>query len=189
MAFSAKIEVQDTATVALVAVRRKLAPATVNKIAAREGQKFTRQHYINLNRTRPNALGGERTNFYAGAARGTSASSDENGATISINKLGIRQRLYGGTILPKNGKFLTIPAIAVAHGKRAREFGDLKFAFVDDGSGRPRRALAKDGKAYFWLASRVVQMADPSVLPNLGDMTIKILAALQQLIRIREAKA
>jgi hypothetical protein len=197
MAFSSTVDIRDQATPMLEATRAKIAPATVNKVVARSGQNFVRKHFTHLNSTRANAMGGKRTNFYTQAARGTSSSVDANGANVSVNQVGIRQRIFGGTILPKKGKWLTIPARAEAYGRRASEFQDLKFGYAEDERGRERPALVRDSKskefwgeedAMFWLVPKVVQKADPTVMPNLGQMREAILVDLGVMIRAREQK-
>ncbi|HEU0123992.1 MAG TPA: hypothetical protein VFQ91_25900, partial [Bryobacteraceae bacterium] len=198
MAISATISVKDGATPVLVEAARRLSPATVAKVAGREGQNFTRQHFIRLNAERPNELGGKRTNFYAQAARGTTHTADAKGATISVNQVGIRQRIQGGTILPKRaGGFLTIPARAEAHGKSAREFNNLKVLYGR--GGQPVALVEADatrvkqtkkgfksigeigGGVMYWLVKRVEQQPDPSVMPDLRAMGERIVAALAQL--------
>lgn len=188
MAYSTTIDIRDRATPLLEQTERKIQPATLAKIAAREGQDFTRKHFTHLNSTRANQMGGRRTNFYAQAARGTSGTSDATGANISVNQVGIRQRIQGGVILPKNGKFLTLPARAETYGKRASEFSDLEFGYAEDDRGRVRPALVKEDKkdkefwgeddVYFWLVPKVVQKPDPSVMPNLAQMSERILVAI-----------
>lgn len=198
MSFSARIDIADKATPLLNETERRIRPATIAKIAGREGQNFTRKHFIDLNRTRPNQLGGKRTNFYTQAARGTTFASDAHGADISVNQVGIRQRLEGGVIMPKNGKYLTIPARAEAHGRRAREFSNLKVMFgkggvpvalVEADSTRVKDRKEQGGGVMYWLVRRVVQQPDPSVMPNLGRMKDQIIAKIAQFIRRRETAA
>ena len=63
---------------------------------------------------------------------------------VSVNQIGIRQRLQGGPIRPVNAKMLTIPAQPDAYGKTAGEFGNLEFKMVlDPSSGHMRAALVE----------------------------------------------
>jgi hypothetical protein len=167
-----------------------------------------------LDDQRPNRLGGKRTHFYANAARSVSYKADPTGATVSINSTGIAQRLHGGTIKPVNAKFLTIPAISEAHGRRAGEFDFLQVVFGK--SGRPvalaerpnqeiriERKRGKDlsasyrtkagpergGKIYFWLVESVTQQPDPSVLPSEDSIAQAArLALLQHLATVRSIR-
>lgn len=158
-----------------------------------------------LNETRPNKLGGPRTNFYANAATSTSWTVLPDGVLVSINQQGIRLRLEGtkpgNPIVPGPGKtFLTIPAVADAHGKRASDFaGQLVVSqVIDPRTGRLRRALVeaqatnletkrRKGKAsyqagtvrtgrvaIFWLVRRVTQKPDPTVLPTREQLIARI---------------
>lgn len=161
-----------------------LKPERLNPILGRSAVNTTREHLFGLNLTRPNQLGGRRTNFYAGAARGTNFQATDEGVTVSIVQVGIAQRYYGGTIRPKTAKFLTIPVNPAAYGKRAREF-DLELVF---GPGGEPVALAtkgnrgvsitqnkrgqivkkqtgRHGEIMFRLVRSVTQKPDPTVLP------------------------
>ena len=202
MAFSVNIDVRDQATPLLKATEAKIAPATVAKVAGRAGQNFVRGHFTRLDSARPNRLAGKRTHFYSKAKAGTTYKADATGATVSVNQVGIRQRIEGGVILPKKpGGFLTIPARAEAYGRRAREFNNLKVLFGR--GGQPVALVVADatevratkkgfksrgevgGGVMYWLVKRVDQKADPSVMPNLARMKDAIVAALGQLVRIR----
>ncbi len=161
-----------------------LSPKNLSAIAGRSGVNTIREHLFGLNQTRPNKLRGRRTGFYAQAARGTSFATvdGDTAALISINQVGIRQRYFGGTIRPTGGrKWITIPARAEAHGKRAREFGDLRFVVFAGGGGaalirRERTVLkrqrgggftgtAEGGEVMYWLRRSVTQRPDATVLP------------------------
>lgn len=180
--------VRDTATPALQRMAAAVQPGRLQAIIGRSAANTYKQHLLGLNQTRANALGGPRTNFYAAAARGTSFRVVGDDVVVSISSVGIRQRYFGGTIKPKTTKYLTIPAIPEAHGKRASEFQGLRFAIVPDEQGRQRPALvqgaqtlirgrrSKGGvrfraigeireRVVFWLARSVTQQPDPTVLP------------------------
>lgn len=134
----------------------------INPVFGRAAVNVTREHLFKRNATHANRLGGARTNFYAGAARGTQFEVRPDGFVLGIDQVGIRQRYQGGTITPKQAKYLTIPMSAAAHGKRAREFSDLKFAIVP-GVGR---ALVRGDEVMYRLSKGVTQKADDSVLPS-----------------------
>jgi hypothetical protein len=159
-------------------------------VIGRSVANLTRAHLIALNAKRHK----NGRNYYAQAARATSYEATPQGAVVSINQVGIRQRLLGGTIQPKDGKkFLTIPAATAAYGARAREFNDLDMQLVLNESGRLQWALVRrvsqaisfrrrkrkdgsiatrvvpgelrGGEVMYWLVRRVTQQPDPSVLP------------------------
>jgi hypothetical protein len=124
-------------------VKAALQPRRVGAVAGRAATNVLRAHLFARNADKPNALGGKRTNYYAQAARSTSYAFDgDDAVVVSINQIGIRLRYYGGTVKPRTAKFLTIPVAPEAHGKRAREFGNLELVFGE--GGRPI-ALATKG--------------------------------------------
>lgn len=164
------------------------------RAAARGVANETREFYAGLERTRPNKQNWPRQHFWADTRRSVQNPTVKSldAATVSINKLGLRQRVEGGYIRPKNGrKYLTLPATAEAYGKRAGEFGNLRFGFAENRYGNLAPALVdagqqkvsfgrrrKDGthavkpgedlthKVFFWLVRKVYQPADPTAFPT-----------------------
>lgn len=141
----------------------------VKAVMARAGVNTLRAHFVRLNGERANRLGGRRTNFYANAARGTQSRVESDAIVLSVNAVGIRQRLLGGRIVPKASKALTIPVHPRAYAKRAREFSDLVLVSTKRGTAflmrRPGRGR-RFGEVYFILVKAVDQRPDPSVLPS-----------------------
>lgn len=120
------------------------------------------------------SLGAERTGFYEKAREGTHEPQLEaGGVSVSIDAQGIAQRLFGGTIQARPGGFLTIPAIAIAYGKRAREFDLRLVVFGDTGLAAlvSKTGAGDEGDVYYWLVRSVTQAADPTVLPTEAEMT------------------
>lgn len=176
------------------AIARAVQGARLQQVIGRAAVNAIRTHLFTVNVARPNALGGKRTNFYASAARGTSFTAVADGVVVSVSNVGIRQRILGGTIRPRTAKFLTIPATAEAHGKRASEFDDLVVVFGSRGQPialahalfrRTRAQLAaipasrrvgmtrtagQHGGIVFWLRRSVTQAPDPSVLPTEAEI-------------------
>jgi hypothetical protein len=192
-----KIDLHDTATPAVAAIRTGLTPEKLSPVIGRSARNTIRTHLFGVDRMRPNALGGARTHFYASAARGPSVQVQGDVAVVSIASVGIRQRLLGGTIKPRAGKkFLTIPATAEAHGKRASEFDDLVVVYGAGGQpialahaafrvtqqkisalpARLRVGVTKNvnshGGIVFWLRRSVTQQPDPSVLPTVDVISV-----------------
>ncbi len=96
----------------------------------------TKQHLRDWSNSHPNRLGGKRTHFIARAAQATFYRPVPGGLELVNNHLGLALRYYGGTVTPgKNPssagggptKWLTMPAISQAYGRRAREFSNLHF--------------------------------------------------------------
>ncbi len=207
-----RIDLTDHATPVVRAIGRALAPERLNPVVGRAGVNAFRTALFEANRTKPNALGGTRTNFYADAARGTHFDDVGDGVLISVNQVGIRQRVLGGTITPKKAKFLTIPARAEAHGKRAREFNDLVIVF---GRGGQPVALARaaqsllsvrrdkttgsrigtskkgnaGGEILFWLVKSVTQRGDPSIMPTEAALSAVIFKDVESYVQRIAARA
>jgi len=179
--FGMTARVTDNVTPWLRRLQVGLDPDKIKPVAGRSGQNLIRNHLFALDRSRANDKGGRRTHFYAAAARSTNFREVSDGVEVSINHVGIAQRFFGGTILPVNSKYLTIPASPEAHGRRAREFDNLEVVFGRRGPVglRTRRAtmLQKTKKGFakgkevggeimYRLVRSSEQKADPSVLPT-----------------------
>lgn len=185
---------KDTATPEL----KFLAGVTPHRLAAEVGPRSTRlvQNNFLKKEQAGNKNGWPSTHFYARAAEATNWQEGFGFVMISVNQIGIRQRLVGGPIVPGPGKkYLTEPAVPDAAGKRAAEFPNLKFAFAldPDNPGTVRPALVekpgvlkfelgqkkKDGTRsvlhqrvttglvpIFWLLAGANQQGDPTVMPS-----------------------
>ncbi len=184
MAFS--IDIHDRATPAVAGILTELQLAGVKPVIGRAVVRLVQEHFLRLNRSRPNQLGGPRTNFYAQAARNTRFQVTARGVKLSVDQVGIRQRLQGGPILPRHAAHLTLPAIAQAYGRRAGDFRQLELlwrriggqtravALVEAAAKSPRvrgpATASAGGKVLFWLVRSVTQKPDPSVLPTDQEM-------------------
>lgn len=180
MSIAISFEVQDTGTKILRTVSQAIQPARIGPIIGRSANNTIREHLFGVNASRPNKLGGKRTNYYAQAARATQFQMQGDAVIVSINQIGIAQRYFGGKITPKTAKFLAIPASPIAHGKRPREFAGLvvlwsikthqPFALAvgarayADGK-RVKNISNKEGEILFWLKKSVTQAPDKTVLP------------------------
>jgi hypothetical protein len=209
------IDIRDTATPYLEAIKTEAQRGGLILIMGRAGANVVRDHLIALNAARHRYGRG----YYRQAAHGTSVQAVPGGAKISINQIGIRQRYFGGTIRPRVAKFLTIPACPEAYGMRAREFNDLDMRLVmNPKTGHPQWALVRrastglrfhrrkqkdgsikmtvsageavEGKVYFWLARKVTQQPDSTVLPK-SALIIEAAntAAVRRLFRLKTRAA
>jgi hypothetical protein len=187
---SLAISITDNATPWLDYLGKHLSEPGLQHVVGGEVTRLLLDHLTALDADRPNALGGQRTHFYANAGKATSYAVQENGVTVSVNQTGIAQRYFGGTIEPVNAKYLTIPARAEAHGRRAGEFNNLEVLFGRNGpyalaerqatsfsirsrfdkSGNRQSAIKNrksvGGGIFFWLVKSVTQEPDPTVLPD-----------------------
>lgn len=188
MALTFKVEIVDGVSEALATARTALAGVNLNPVLARSATNKTRSHLFALDASRANTMGGARTHFYGQCARGTGSGILPDGFFVSINQVGYRQRLEGGTIRPRASKMLTIPARAEAYGKRALEFNNLRVAMFKSGAmalvTTPRtggyakaskkgvklsKAAKMPGLVMYWLVRSVYQGPDPSVMPSESD--------------------
>ena len=185
---------QDTATPALQRFQAAMVPARLNPIIGRSATNTVREHLFGLNLSRPNQLGGRRTNYYATAARSTHFDVFGDDVIISINQIGMGLHYYGGTVRPRTAKFLTIPVAPEAHGKRAREFNNLELVF--GAGGQPialatqgtrgvqitqnkkgqlvKKNVGRHGVIMFRLVKKVTVKADPGVLPYTELITKRV---------------
>jgi hypothetical protein len=80
VSFSTDISITDKATPVLEAQVNRLSPRLYESRGRRAGQNFVRAHLFKYNSEHPNKMGGDRTNFYAQAARGTTFESNPDKA-------------------------------------------------------------------------------------------------------------
>ena len=99
----------------------------------------------------PNQMGWPSRNFWIGIAERVVAEADavtDTSAAVSIASPELAHKISGGTITPKRGRFLSMPASAEAYAAGSPREGntpDLMFAFVADDVGyRPALVAAVD---------------------------------------------
>jgi hypothetical protein len=150
----------------------------INKFIENRAVVTTRDYLVQLAQTRhatANRLGAEPTGHLSRAAESVSGTSDGNGATVDITSPGFGRVAGDITIVPKEGKYLTIPANAAAYGKRASEvaqaFGDLRpITFGKDGAHALviNRGTGKDRQTivFYWLVESVLLKQDRTLLPS-----------------------
>jgi hypothetical protein len=135
---------------------------TINKAVGRAASQLTRKHLYGLANSRHR--GGVALNFYEDAADSVSDHDLGGGVEIRIDKAGMAQRFYGGTIKAVNYSHLWIPIKgSEAEGKSAGEFDDL----VPIINRTTNKGVAlKDGEPLFALVEEIDQAPDPTVLPT-----------------------
>lgn len=194
----------DTASLLLDRLQSAAQASGLALVGARAVGGLIKEHLYGLDRERHRS----GKHFYRAAGDSVRTVGAGTGvASVSITQLGFRQRLFGGTIVPRNGRtYLTIPASPEAVGMRAGEFSDLRFTMAYDERGAIRPALVrpvsqavsfirrkrKDGSikttikpgelrggVMFWLVRKVTQRADPTVLPYAEQMGVRANAAIK----------
>lgn len=194
MPVSMQIDLVDHATPAMAALKAEFSKPGVPETAGGAVRRLLMDHLQGLDQSRPNALGGARTHFYSDAARSVTYEADATSATVGVHKLGLALRRFGGTVRPVNSKWLTIPAIAEAHGRRAREFNNLEVLWAGAwGQSRPiglverastdisfrkdrrkahrgetilEKGKERGGRIFYWLVKSCEHQPDESVLPT-----------------------
>lgn len=151
-------------------------------------------------------LGAIPTGYLEVAAQSVTHEGNATEGLVSINQnFEIFKRVAGPVlVMPRaTKKWLTIPAIAAAHGRRAREIGSLRFQPVRDGLAAlvrgPKYAKRSDGKrrtkdearayreslkaettVFYWLKRRVVLPQDRGLLPTEQGLFEAYEAAVQE---------
>lgn len=136
---------KDTASPALKEQLAKCDPHVVATKVAVAVSAHWKRHLAAMPHNRQNF---PSTGFYEAAARSVVGVAIGGNAIITADKLGLRQRLYGGQISARNAKYLTIPICAQAYGTTAKDWGsNLVLVILADG----RKFLA------LWLGSEAAQ--------------------------------
>ncbi len=190
------IDFKDRATPELQRCMAALTPPKLARIVGPPCRELTRDHIKRLPR---NKKGWPSTGFWEDAARGTTWIDNKDGSvTIRVNKIGFRQRYYGGVIRAVNAKFLTIPISAQAYGKTAADFpGSFiittpKGAYiVQYGGSVGKRGRANKANAtlefLFKLQRSVNQAEMPWIIPGATAYTATAIEAMGNYFR--EVKA
>jgi hypothetical protein len=187
----------DTISPALRALAaRARNPAGLLRAAA-NGVKRDFQDHFRLRHGQPNKRGWPKAGLWLQFSRSTAVTKVDNStAVVTVAHPAIMQRLRGGTIVPKRGKYLAIPAIAAAYAAGSPREGGApnlvvgRFPDPERPSWGPRLGLAvdrsvfketgrkrKDGTrksvlvserntVWYWLVRKVTQRGDPKTVPE-----------------------
>lgn len=165
-------------------------PRGIMAAAGRAITNLFKSHLRVLQRSRPNKLGGKRTNFWNQLAQSVNmVSLSDTGATISISDPRAQHKHLGGTIRAKNAKMLTIPVTPEAHGRRASvlegELG-IKLFVLKGANNAVLAAMTGDGlKVFYVLKSSIEQGPDPKegILPPESQIKSAALDAAQSALK------
>ena len=112
------------------AIADKVAKCDPHRVATRVAvptAKHWRNHLAGLPR---NQKGYPSTGFWEDAARRVVGVAEGGNVLLTSDKLGLRQRLHGGTIKAVNHKYLTIPICAEAYGTKVADWGMENLTLV-----------------------------------------------------------
>ena len=154
-------------------------------------------HFLKLNASRPNKLGGKRTNYWDEAAGETYVSVSGSDVVVRVRQVGVRRHLLGGPPITPKGtseitgraiKFLTIPIHPSAHG---RTVGQLRAQGINlyPAGGAIRQQIGdkrseSDPKLYALAKRTKAAQPNPSVIPTVDEIAR---AADEALNELREA--
>lgn len=175
----------------------------LNEALAIRLRRELKEHFTTKNRE-PNKMGAPKSNFWNQVADATDiAEVTDAGAVVAVAESRFNIQLFGGTILPKKAKALTIPLIVEARGESVASYRlktgrrlfsvpgrNVLFEKADGGAtesrvgftrGRDRgfgvKLAGRQGlRAVFALARKATIKADPTALPTAETL----LTALQE---------
>lgn len=134
------VRIVNNVSAQLEALGSALKPERVAKVIGVKARELVKEHFYKLNSERHRSSA--TTGFYAEAAKQTQMQVSGTLIQVAVNKIGIRQRYYGGPIIAGAGgtgrKYLTIPARSETYGRSALEFSNLAVLYgkqVDGGVG------------------------------------------------------
>jgi hypothetical protein len=154
-------------------------------------------HFLKLNASRSNNLGGKRTNYWDEAAGETYVSVSGSDVVVQVRQVGVRRHLLGGPPITPKGtseitgraiKFLTIPIHPSAHGKTVGIFRQQGINLYPAGGALRQQIGDKrsesDPKLYALAKRTKAAQPDPSVIPTVDEIAR---AADEALNELREA--
>lgn len=170
------IEMANRASEALRQAADRVSGPELTQAVAQAVAERLRGRFAELDGSRPNKQGWPRQHFWLRVRDSVTVSPD---GSVQVNHPALALRVNGGRLAPRNVRFLTIPAVAEAYGKRASDFGNLRFGYAADADGGKRPALveatpgqrvrgaqSEAPRAIFWLAKKADQPPDGSILPG-----------------------
>lgn len=184
-----EVELKDAGEAALARIADNLQDRTaLHQVLGKRGEIELRDHFQARNEE-PNSRGWPKQQFWARIRTATAYTrATVAGAEITIADPAFNQKYYGGTITPKEGKYLALPAIAEAYGRSPRSVDVLQFyrfksgaaalienAFTRIKIGRKRKdgsrkvkavERSQRGRVWYWLVRSVTQRKDERALPE-----------------------
>lgn len=170
-------------------------PRVLYMAGTRAARTVLQQHFAAKDKI-PNRMGGHRTHFWADIRNSTQVGQvTDTSGEVDIGDRRFAQKLYGGTIVPKQAKALTIPVDKEAYGRRASVFEQetgLKLFLIKSG-GEPRMLATAEGigggarfiTVRYVLKQSVFQAPDPTALPPQEAMDQAANKAVERVIQAK----
>lgn len=203
LAYQIDVSGDDQVVKMLGRLRSSLVDKTeLHKSIGTYAETLTRQHLTTLAQTRhktADKLGATPSGHLERAAESVTSRGDDEAAFVNIISPGITRAFGDVTINAKDGKWLTIPAIAEAYNRRARTFNDLRVAFFRKGrlalikaeqsSLADRKESGGRSEVYYWLKKSVTQKQDRTLLPPDDDYATAAVQGIKAYLRMLRTAA
>ncbi len=205
------IDIDDQVSGLLERLGAQLDDPTPLMQAAADALALELQHHFMIrDEQTPNQEGWPRKGFWGDMVEATDvASVSRDAADVAISHPAILQKVYGGTIEPKRGEYLALPAMAAAYAAGSPREGatpELMFHLAPhpDGGWRPAlvafshgtkmikdrrkghegeyksvRDVKKPAGVWYWLVHSVTQQPDPLTLPPSEQLAGAVLSAIE----------
>lgn len=179
---SAEITVTDLATPELRRIARIVArPRLLLQACGKRVEGVLHKHFLRRD-AEGNAKGWVRSHFWNREVKRSTAyqGATDSEATVSIASRQFAQRLYGGTIRAKGGRFLALPLTNQAKAKgspgewTAKGDGKLEFFKSKSGGRFLFPGKGQSHRASYVLVKSVTQKPDPRALPRRTDIQTAI---------------
>lgn len=203
MSVALQVQLRGNVTAAIEQRLEKLQPDRLNQLLSEPLRVFWRNRLKGLGK---NKRGWPSTGFWESAARSVQAVTVPGGLLLSVNKVGVRQRAYGGVIKPQRARALTIPISPVSYGHRASEFPGLFLLKTKKGAylvqhgqqisstgkteprqkagGHSRRRLRSGLVFLFKLSQGVTQTGDDRVIPTADEITEVAMGTIMKEVKV-----
>lgn len=161
--------------------------------ASARAMSVTLIRHFRAKNAKGNAKGFARSNFWSQAADSVTTRTEADAAIAEVRKEGVKLRLLGGTVRPKNGhRALAIPADPSVAGMWPSEYagkggGAKTFLLWREGENRGFIGTAVKGQAepkvLWWLVSKTTHKPDPTALPDKAAMAAAVHRACKAVLR------
>jgi len=159
-------------------VRTQASMTVVVKVAGAAMRNELIAHFRKKN-TKPNKLGGARTNYWSSAADSVTSLTQASKTQVSctVTQPGVSLHAMGGTVRPKRSKYLTIPVHPAAHGRSVKSFDNVRFG---------KGVVIVNDLVYYVLKRSANIPKDSDALPNDAKLTSAIDRAMAILAKRKD---